>query len=144
MTGETLVVVHAAATWAMVGLIWFVQLVHYPLFAAVGPEQFASYEAQHTRRTTRVVAAFVPVELLTAAWIAFDPPGGIAPSLAWTGAVLAALLWAVTITVQVRHHGRLSAGFDPATWRALVRGNWLRTAMWSTRGVIAAAMLVVV
>lgn len=31
-----LLLVHAAATWAMVGLVWFVQVVHYPLFAQVG------------------------------------------------------------------------------------------------------------
>ncbi len=29
----TALVLGAAATWAMVGLIWFVQLVHYPLLA---------------------------------------------------------------------------------------------------------------
>jgi hypothetical protein len=142
MTDEVVLVVHAAATWAMVGLIWFVQLVHYPLFAAVGTEQFAGYEARHTRRTTWVVAVFMPIELLTAAWLALDTPAGIAPLLAWTGAVLALLLWVVTLLVQVPQHGRLSDGFEPSTWRALVLGNWVRTATWSARGVIAAAMLV--
>jgi hypothetical protein len=29
-----LLLAHAAATLFMVGVIWFVQLVHYPLFAA--------------------------------------------------------------------------------------------------------------
>ena len=30
---------HVAATLYLVGLIWVVQGVHYPLFARVGPEQ---------------------------------------------------------------------------------------------------------
>lgn len=31
MNGVPILVVHAAATWFMVGLIWFVQVVHYEL-----------------------------------------------------------------------------------------------------------------
>jgi hypothetical protein len=41
--------VHLAATAAMVGLIWFVQVVHYPLFASVGADEFVAYENAHTR-----------------------------------------------------------------------------------------------
>ena len=33
---------HLAATLYMVGVIWFVQVVHYPLFARAGAEGFAS------------------------------------------------------------------------------------------------------
>ncbi len=139
MTAETIVIVHAAATWAMVGLIWFVQLVHYPLFAAVGTEGFVQYEAQHTKRTTWVVAALMPVEVGTALLLtALD----LVPTpLAWTGAVLVVAIWIVTLVVQVPQHRELGTGFRDATWRSLVRGNWIRTAAWSVRGLIAAAML---
>ena len=33
-----LLLLHAAATLFMTGLIWFVQVVHYPLFARVGED----------------------------------------------------------------------------------------------------------
>jgi sterol desaturase/sphingolipid hydroxylase (fatty acid hydroxylase superfamily) len=60
-------VANLAATWFMVGLIWFVQVVHYPLFAAVpAGEPFAAYHRQHVRRTTWVVAPVMLVELVTA------------------------------------------------------------------------------
>lgn len=144
MNEAILLAAHAAATWAMVGLIWFVQLVHYPLFAATGSGQFAAYEAEHTRRTTWVVAAFMPVELGTALWIALAVPDGIDPWLTWMGAVLAVGLWLVTLAVQVPQHRRLSAGFDRTTWRRLVSRNWIRTALWSVRGIVAGAMLIVV
>ncbi len=42
-----LLAVHLAATAAMTGLIWFVQVVHYPLFDLVGRAQFVGYEAAH-------------------------------------------------------------------------------------------------
>ena len=38
------------------GLIWFVQIVHYPLLAEVDPAGFARYHARHSALTTRVVA----------------------------------------------------------------------------------------
>ena len=55
-----------AATLALVGLIWFVQVVHYPLFAKVGSSSFADYEQSHQRRTTLVVAPLMLVEAATA------------------------------------------------------------------------------
>ena len=47
--------VHAAATWFLVGLIWIIQVVHYPLFARVGEDGFVAYEAAHTRLISLVV-----------------------------------------------------------------------------------------
>lgn len=49
-----LLVVHAATTLFMVGVIWFVQIVHYPLCSRVGGAAFAGYERDHVRRTGRV------------------------------------------------------------------------------------------
>ena len=59
--------VHAAATLAMTGLIWFVQVVHYPLMAKVGAEGYSLYQHTHMSRTTWVVAPLMLTELSTAA-----------------------------------------------------------------------------
>ncbi|MDQ5964129.1 MAG: hypothetical protein QG625_283 [Cyanobacteriota bacterium erpe_2018_sw_39hr_WHONDRS-SW48-000098_B_bin.30] len=39
-----LFVLQTAATWFMTGLIWFVQVIHYPLYARIGEAEFAVYE----------------------------------------------------------------------------------------------------
>jgi len=57
---EVLLVAHAAATLVMVGVIWFVQVVHYPLMARVSASEFAAYEREHQNRTTFVVAPTDP------------------------------------------------------------------------------------
>lgn len=44
------------STLFMVGLIWFVQIVHYPLFKSVGESEFVEYQLQHQKLTTWVVA----------------------------------------------------------------------------------------
>ncbi len=57
------------STLFMVGLIWFVQIVHYPLYANVGREQFPEYEALHNRRTNWVVGPAMLIEMVTAAML---------------------------------------------------------------------------
>ena len=41
-----------ASTLYMTGLIWFVQVVHYPLLGAVGGSEFSAYEQRHMSLTT--------------------------------------------------------------------------------------------
>jgi hypothetical protein len=54
---------------------------------------------------------------------------------------LLAAVWITTALVQVPLHRRLSAGYDEPTGRRLVRTNWVRTALWSLRGLVVALML---
>ncbi len=127
----TLLAVHAAATWALVGLIWTVQLVHYPLFAQVGADAFRSYHARHTRQITWIVAPLMAVELLTA--ILLLVRGAREPWLLASFVPLA-FNWLATWRVQIPLHNRLAAGFDADVHRQLVATNWWRTAAWSLRG----------
>ena len=58
----------------MVGLIWFVQIVHYPLFSAVGERGYTAYQIQHMNLTGAVVGPPMVIEALTALWLALSPP----------------------------------------------------------------------
>lgn len=137
-----LLTAHLVATVAMVGLIWFVQVVHYPLFTAVGREQFVAYEDAHRRLTAYVVGPFMAVEGVTALWIAAAPPTGVSRLAAFVGLLLLAVIHASTVFLQVPMHMALSEGFDAASARRLVRTNWIRTVGWSARGLLAAGMTV--
>ena len=128
---------HAFATLAMTGLIWFVQVVHYPMFADVGRDRFAAYEARHQRLTTWVVGPLMLVEAMTAMAIIVQIGGGLAVA----GGVCVALLWLSTALVQVPLHRRLCDGFDADAHRQLIATNWVRTALWSARSVIALLLL---
>lgn len=136
MTG--VLVAQAGATLALVGLVWFVQVVHYPLFARVPGDAFAVYEREHAKRTTWVVAPLMGVEAVCAAVLLAVEPG----VLTALGALLVGAIWASTFLVQVPCHRILQRGWDEAAHRRLVRTNWLRTGAWSARGAIAIALLV--
>lgn len=134
--------VHLLATAAMVGLIWFVQIVHYPLFAAVGVDGFAVYAQEHQRRTSFVVGLPMAAEGGTALWLAIDPPPGVDRVWALVGLGVLGVVLASTVLLQVPQHSVLADGFDGARVRRLVATNWIRTVGWSVRGIIAAAIIV--
>lgn len=133
---NVLLLTNLAATLYMVGLIWCVQLVHYPLFARVGKEGFAAYEAAHSRLITLVVGPPMLLEASTTALLLFFRPPVIRLSEALLGAALLALIWLSTMFLQVPQHTVLSSGFDARAHNFLVRSNWLRTTAWSLRGLL--------
>ena len=127
---------HSTSTIAMCAVIWFVQLVHYPLFARVGAAEFKRYEAEHVRRITWIVAPLMGVELVASAWLVVEN----ASALRVCGLVLVGVVWSSTLLIQVPLHGALSKGFDAQVARRLVRSNWIRTIAWSARlGIVLAA-----
>ncbi len=136
-----LLLAHAAATLWMTGLIWFVQVVHYPLFGAVGGGGFPAYQRRHMNRTGWVVVPPMLLELVTGLALLWARPVGVHAWQPWTGVVLLALIWTSTALVQARLHRRLAGGFDPALHRRLVATNWVRTTAWSLRTVLVLAML---
>ena len=137
----TLLLVHAAATLAMFGVILMVQWVHYPLFRHVGTEQYTTYQAEHMRRITWIVAPLMGTELVTAVLLGAAPPPGVPAGAAGVGLALVLLIWGTTGLVQVPLHRRLTDGFDPAVHRRLVRTNWLRTVAWGLRAGLVLWML---
>ncbi|GIU95768.1 MAG: hypothetical protein KatS3mg012_2225 [Gaiellaceae bacterium] len=133
-----LLVVQTVATLVLVGLAWFVQVVHYPLFARVPGDAFAAYEREHARRTTWVVAPLMGVEAVCAAGLLVAEPS----ALTALGALLVAVVWTSTFLLQVPCHRVLERGWNEAAHRRLVRTSWLRTGAWSARGAIALVLLV--
>lgn len=128
--------IHAAATLAMAGVAWFVQVVHYPLFALVGGD-FPAYEERHANRTTIVVAPLMSVEAATALLLLAWQPGAVTAA----GVCLVVLIWASTAALQVPCHRLLGRGFDRAVHRRLVGTSWLRTVAWTARGGLALALV---
>lgn len=138
---EAILLVHLAATWFMVGLIWFIQLVHYPLFQGVGADPWTAYAAAHTRRTTWVVGPAMVTEGITGVLLLRFHPSSVPQGVSWAGIGLLLVIWVSTAFVQVPRHRLLAGGFDRDTWRTLVATNWLRTVAWSARGLLVLAIL---
>ena len=131
-----LLLLQLSATLLLTGIIWFVQLVHYPLFPRVGAAGFAAYERAHTRLISPLVAPAMLVEASTAVLFVWVRPSFVPPAPAWLGLALVAAIWLSTFLAQVPQHRVLAAGFDAAAHRRLAAGNWIRTICWSVRAVL--------
>jgi hypothetical protein len=131
-----LLLAHFASSFYMVGLLWFVQVVHYPLFSNVGSPDFPCYEQRHTNLTTWVVAPPMLIEGATALLLFWFRPAGVASWALWMGLALLCVIWLSTAGIQVPCHEVLSKRFDPVVHQRLVWTNWLRTAFWSLRGLL--------
>ncbi len=114
----------SAAAYA--GFQWTVQWVVYPQFALVPPLAFTEYERVHQRRISHVVGPLFAALVLSTGWLAVNGPAG--PAAAAVAVGLVAVVLGVTAFVAVPLHRRLSAGWDPAAHRSLLRADLVRTA----------------
>lgn len=124
---------HVAATLALAGVLWVVQLAIYPLFSAIGRDDFPGYHRRYAQRIGFVVAPLMLLEAGTAVWLwqAGAGSSGFTLSLG-----LLAVVWVSTFSVQVPLHRRLAGGYDAARHRRLVLSNWIRTLAWTVRAVL--------
>jgi hypothetical protein len=135
----TLLVIHLAVTWALVGLIWTIQVVHYPLLRNVGQEGFIHYHDRHMSRITWVVGPLMLVEVGSAGWLLFLGEHSL---LFGISLAALALVWASTVFCQVPLHHKLMHGHDAATIDRLVRTNGWRTLCWTIRGVCLVGLVI--
>ncbi|NQZ02760.1 MAG: hypothetical protein HRT45_19020 [Bdellovibrionales bacterium] len=130
---QSLFIIHLFTAIFMTGLIWTIQLVHYPSFHFVEREGFATFEAFHSMRISFIVLPVMIIELLTAAALVVQLPELRLFALA--NLALLGGIWLITFFISAPLHGELAAGYDEAKVSWLVTSNWFRTALWSLRSV---------
>ena len=133
--------INIASTWFMVGLIWFVQIVHYPLFGYVGSKEFETFHEHHKILITPVVGFVMIVELVTTGILIFQIPVWIPNWTVIVGIILIGVIWISTLFLPIPYHNKLSSKFDKNVIMMLVNTNWIRTICWSLRGIIVLIML---
>ena len=133
MTFRVLLLLNFAAAAYLTGLIWTVQLVHYPSFGLVPKAAWAAFHAAHTRRMSYVVLAPMVLELGLAIGLAWAGRRLLPGAAGWWSLGLVGLAWAVTFFISVPFHNRLAQGFDYIAIDGLTRTNWLRTLAWTAR-----------
>lgn len=134
-------VLNLVATSVMVGVIWFVQLVHYPLLAMIGVDRAPAIAVEHQRRTAWVVGLPMAVEGVTTLVLLLSRPDGVDAWLPWLGAVLLAVVLGSTVFLSVPLHERMAKSPDATIGRRLVVTNWPRTIGWTARAIVAVVML---
>ena len=137
--------IHLIATGIMTGIIWFTQIVHYPLFARIPSELSPTHAEENQRRTSWVVGLPMLAEGLCAIALFLSPPTGVSRWLPFVGGVLLSVVLISTVALQVPRHAQLATRLNQdeidSVVKKLVRTNWIRTVGWSARTVLAAVMV---
>ena len=139
-------VVHLVATWFMVGLIWTIHVVHYPLFAYVGPDEYVAFQAEHVRRIGMVLLVPWAVEgicILALLVMAMRSKSRALLLPALLGAAAMGVVLIMSGFFSAPAHGELADGFDADVHADLMRADLIRTIAWTMRGGISIWMLVV-
>jgi hypothetical protein len=105
------------------------------MFSRLDRGSFPASLAWQGQRITWLVAPLMLLELGCAVWLWRKPPY---PSLAFPlGLALAEALWVITAAVQMPLHSRLTRSYDVRFLERLVASNWIRTWLWTGRGLLA-------
>ena len=120
-------------TLILVGLIWMVQVVHYPFFQWVPEERFLQAMDFHQRRISLIVIPLMILELGVTTFRVMSSPAllTILEAMALSG------IWASTFFIQVPLHQSLISDPKSEHISKLVRTNWIRTSLWSLKGIFA-------
>ena len=122
--------INLLVTWALFGLIWVVQLVHYPTFEFVDNQNFLAFHQHHTSSITFIVMPLMLIELGLGIYLATQqPPIYLGPM------ILIGLIWLSTFFIQVPIHNALGGGKDSSLIQKLVNTNWIRTILWTIKAV---------
>ena len=135
MTGSFLFYLHLVATSIMIGVIWVVQLVHYPSFHYIDRNRYGLFQEFHMRNISRIVFPVMFIELITGLLLVQSPIFGNSNIFFYIAFILLIIIWFLTATLFISIHKNLSNGYNKNIIYRLVNLNWLRTILWSLRMV---------
>lgn len=121
-----------ALTLFNAGWVWFLQLNHYPLYAAVGREAHPGYMAGHNARLLWPVIVPGALAFIFSLWLAVEHPLGVPGWAVWLIFAINIMILASTALLQGPAHLRLEReGFSEALIEKIVATNWARTLGWT-------------
>lgn len=122
------------STVFMTGLIWVIQLVHYPIFLFAEKKQFSHLHAFHSKRITYIVAPLMLLELCCAIMLLKSVK--IVFILRVLNLLSVVMIWFVTAFLNIPRHNKLAIKYSAVEIQKLVRSNWPRTFLWSLRSLV--------
>ena len=129
---EILSEVHFLSTSLMVGIIWVIQLLHYPTFHFIKESNYVEFQHFHMQRISFIVVPAMILELLSAFMLVYY----IRSNLLIICLIILLVIWLITFVFFTKLHQSLLGGYDKIIVDKLVQINWSRTVLWSLRLII--------
>ena len=119
-----------------VGLIWTIQLVHYPSMRFIPKERFVEYHNFHSMRISFLAIPLMVTELGTSLILFYQNYNNVIQTIFLINLVIVALIWLSTFLIQVPLHNALSKEKQSEKLSKLICTNWIRTILWTARSIL--------
>ena len=117
----------------MVGVIWVIQLVHYPSFHFIDKDIYDSFQKFHMNKISIIVIPVMILELTTGFLLLIGNSKNILIIVSF-GILI--LIWGITGLFFSDAHGKLISGYNELIVNKLVSMNWIRTALWTFKMIL--------
>ena len=122
--------IHFASTAVMVGVIWVIQLLHYPTFHYIEKNNYSQFQKFHMSRISYIVIPAMVIEMLSGIMLVIINDDFI------ISFSLLVCIWIITFVFFTNIHQRLLSKYENTAVEKLVNLNWIRTTFWTVRLVI--------
>ena len=122
---------HLIFTSIMTGVIWVIQIVHYPSFHFIEKELYTAFQKFHMNKISIIVIPIMLAELVTGMMLFLDKSSK-SPFLIISFVILV-LIWLITGVFFSKAHNELMTGYQELVVNQLVVMNWIRTLLWTLR-----------
>ena len=126
--------IHFLSTAIMVGVIWVIQLIHYPSFHFIKKSNYSKFQQFHMNRISIIVIPTMIIEIISGLlifWSVFHSNIFFISSL-----FILISIWAITFIFFTKMHQGLVFGYNQEIVNKLILINWSRTLLWSLRLII--------
>lgn len=135
-----ILIANLSSTFFLCGLIWIVQLVHYPFFHGVSADNYPEWMALHKKRISLIVVPVMLAELGSSfLLVLWDAP---IPVLQQTGLAIVVVIWLVTFFVQVPLHNKIAGRYSRNDVDRLIATNFIRTGLWTLKAILGILILI--
>ncbi len=116
----------------LTGVVWFAQLVHYPLLDRGNSADFPAFAHAYQRRTLWVVTPGLIGEIASAVLLMWLWPS----PQSFAGLAALTAVWVSTGFWVIPAHLKLKRGYDRQVHQCLVRRNLPRALLWTLRSLV--------
>ena len=113
----------------MIGVISITQLITYPSFLEIDKTKFIDFHNKYVKTISFIAVPAMILELLTLVYMNIY----ISNLILMKSLLVLIMLWLITFIIIVPIHNQLSKKFDEEKVISLIRYNWIRTVLWTSK-----------
>jgi hypothetical protein len=137
---DVILLIHLSTCLLMTGVIWIVQVVHYPTFRFINNSNnnnFNLFSSFHVKSIGSIVVPLMLVEAITATLLVIK----YSSKAIYINFSLLIITWLFTFLVSMPLHKNLQKRHDFLAIEKLIKTNWSRTILWTIRCICLLAFI---